>query len=128
MWAGEVSLVSLRYSPSPIKPWSLVSSTQRSPLSIAIAAAVITIYVRSIFRVAELQGGFNSALANDQVTFMILEGAMVSIASLALTIMHPGPIFREFWKLAHARARLSGRASPDGVPLELKVEPKGVAV
>ena len=76
---------------------------------------------------AELQGGFNSALANDQVTFMILEGAMVSIASLALTIMHPGPIFRDFWKLAYARARLSGHTSLDGVPLEMKVEPKGVA-
>ena len=59
---------------------------------------------------------------------MILEGAMVSIASLALTIMHPGPIFRGFWKLAYARARLTGRASPDGVPLEMKVEPKGVTV
>ena len=76
---------------------------------------------------AELQGGFDGALANDQVTFMILEGAMVSIASLALTIMHPGPIFRSFWKLGYARARLSGRASLDGVPLEMKVEPKGIA-
>jgi hypothetical protein len=40
--------------------------------------------------VAELNGGYNSDLANDEVTFMILEGAMVSITCLYLTIMHPG--------------------------------------
>jgi hypothetical protein len=40
--------------------------------------------------VAELNGGYDSDLANDEVTFMILEGAMVSITCLCLTIMHPG--------------------------------------
>ena len=29
-------------------------------------------------------------MANDEISYMILEGAMIIIASLALTIMHPG--------------------------------------
>ncbi|KAL3408139.1 putative RTA1 domain protein [Aspergillus fumigatus] len=40
--------------------------------------------------VAELNGGYDSDLANNEIAFMILEGAMVSITCLCLTIMHPG--------------------------------------
>ncbi|OOO05032.1 RTA-like protein [Aspergillus oryzae] len=47
---------------------------------IGLAIATLTIFIRSIFRVAELNGGFSSDLANDEVAFMILEGAMMVIA------------------------------------------------
>ncbi|KAI9731475.1 MAG: hypothetical protein M1835_003523, partial [Candelina submexicana] len=43
---------------------------------VALSLATLTIFVRSVFRVAELSQGFDGSLANDQVTFMILEGAM----------------------------------------------------
>ncbi|KAG2009306.1 hypothetical protein GB937_007906 [Aspergillus fischeri] len=56
----------------------------------ALVVATITVYTRSNFRVAELNGGYDSDLANDEVTFVILEEAMVSITCLCLTIMHPG--------------------------------------
>ncbi|KAL4996672.1 RTA1 like protein-domain-containing protein [Aspergillus recurvatus] len=55
-----------------------------------LVVATITVYTRSIFRVVELNGGYESELANDEVTFMILEGAMVSIACICLTVLHPG--------------------------------------
>ncbi|KIW88040.1 uncharacterized protein Z519_11150 [Cladophialophora bantiana CBS 173.52] len=57
----------------------------------AIAIATVTILIRCSFRVAELSEGFGSALANDQVMFMVLDGAMMSLAVLALSIGHPGP-------------------------------------
>lgn len=62
-----------------------------------LALATIAIFVRSVFRVAELKGGFHSALANDQVLFMVLEGAMIVIAILCLTILHPGVCFGGQW-------------------------------
>lgn len=62
-----------------------------------LALATLTIFVRCVFRVAELQEGFNGELANDEVTFMILEGAMIVIATLSLTILHPGPCFDGQW-------------------------------
>lgn len=37
-----------------------------------------------------LSGGFGGHLANDEVSYMILDGAMITIASLALTVMLPG--------------------------------------
>ena len=39
---------------------------------------------------------------------MILEGAMVAIASIALTVAHPGLIFGPYWNLARAREALRG--------------------
>ncbi|KAL3440507.1 RTA1 like protein-domain-containing protein [Aspergillus insuetus] len=60
--------------------------------------ATICIYIRSVFRVAELSDGFDSHLANDEVTFMVLEGAMISIAAMALSTWgHPGIGFRGQW-------------------------------
>lgn len=56
----------------------------------ALVLATVTVYIRSIYRVVELNGGFDSAVANDEVAFMVLEGAMVSITCICLTVMHPG--------------------------------------
>ncbi|GFF26712.1 sphingoid long-chain base transporter RSB1 [Aspergillus udagawae] len=62
-----------------------------------LTVATLAIFVRSIFRVAELREGFNGPLANDEVTFMILEGAMMVIATLCLTVLHPGYCFGGYW-------------------------------
>jgi hypothetical protein len=38
----------------------------------------------------EVQAGFRSKLANRQITFMILEGAVIVSACILLTVFHPG--------------------------------------
>ncbi|PYH70661.1 RTA1 domain-containing protein [Aspergillus vadensis CBS 113365] len=63
-----------------------------------LSLATITIFIRSVFRVAELKGGFHSKLANDEVKFMVLEGAMIVLATSALTVLHPGLCFGGLWK------------------------------
>ncbi len=75
-------------------------------LIVALVFATIFIFVRSCFRVAELSGGFGSALANNQITFMILEGAMIVSACLCLTFFHPGRAFGGGWKTAGYKFRL----------------------
>jgi hypothetical protein len=62
-----------------------------------LGLATLAIFVRSVFRCAELQGGFHGKLANQQITFMILEGAMIICAVLLLTIFHPGLAFMGRW-------------------------------
>ncbi|XRM40785.1 phospholipid-translocating ATPase rsb1 [Aspergillus tubingensis] len=64
----------------------------------SLSLATITIFIRSVFRVAELKGGFHSKLANDEVDFMVLEGAMIVLATSAMTVMHPGFCFGGLWK------------------------------
>jgi hypothetical protein len=64
---------------------------------LGLAIATLTIFIRSIFRVAELNGGFSSDLANDEVAFMILEGAMMVIACGCLSAFHPGYCLSGQW-------------------------------
>lgn len=69
-------------------------------ISIALFTATIAIFIRSIYRVAELQGGFSSKIANSQATFMIFEGPFMILAVTLLTIFHPGRIFDGLWVAA----------------------------
>lgn len=39
---------------------------------------------------AELSSGFTGRLANNEVSFMVLDGVMVLIACISLSVMHPG--------------------------------------
>lgn len=53
---------------------------------------------------------------------MILEGAMIAIASIALTVWHPGLVFKAFWNLDRARMEMQGKKrnmedGRNGVPL-----------
>lgn len=41
---------------------------------------------------------------------MVLEGAMIAIATIALTFLHPGPVFKDFWNLKTAKGHLHGPA------------------
>lgn len=62
-----------------------------------ISIATTTIMARCIYRVLELNEGFNGPLANDELVFMILEGPMIIIACVCLTVFHPGICFRGRW-------------------------------
>jgi hypothetical protein len=66
-----------------------------------LTLATICILIRCVFRVAELSGGFNGKLANQEASFMILEGAMIVTASIALTVYHPGKCFQGEWSAAN---------------------------
>jgi hypothetical protein len=68
---------------------------------VALAVSTLTIFIRSCYRVAELSKGFHGSLANNEVSFMILESTMVIIASLALTTLHPGLCFQGEWRAAN---------------------------
>ena len=59
-------------------------------LLVALAVATVCIFVRSAFRVDELQAGFGSDVANNQTLFMVFEGPFVIAACLSLTFFHPG--------------------------------------
>lgn len=64
---------------------------------LALVAATVFVLVRSIYRCAELAGGFRGRLANEEVPFMVLEGVMVILACLCLTVWHPGWVLSRNW-------------------------------
>lgn len=62
---------------------------------VALGLATFCIFIRSIYRVAELSEGWTGALIRNQRLFIGFEGAMVIVAVLVLNIFHPGYCFRE---------------------------------
>ena len=62
---------------------------------VALALATFCIFIRSIYRVAELSEGWTGALIQNQHLFIGFEGAMVVAAVLVLNLFHPGYCFRE---------------------------------
>lgn len=67
---------------------------------LAVGGATAAVFVRSVYRCAELSEGFDGKLANQEVPFMILEGAMIIIAVGLLTASHPGSAFQGRWGAA----------------------------
>lgn len=59
----------------------------------AIILAFCTIFTRCVYRIPELTGGWRSELMREELDFIILEGAMIAIAVLVLTMFHPGYCF-----------------------------------
>jgi len=81
----------------------------------ALWAAAILIFIRSVYRVAELSGGFDSAIANDEPAFMVLEGPMIILAVAVLTAFHPGLAFDRRWHEATWSFKV-GKQSGEVIP------------
>lgn len=81
--------------------FSIIHKDQGRYVIKGLGFATLCIFIRSAFRVAELSLGFGRKLANGQVTFMVLEGGMVTTAIIILTVCHTGLTFgRTNWEQA----------------------------
>ncbi|KFY08683.1 hypothetical protein V492_06005 [Pseudogymnoascus sp. VKM F-4246] len=56
---------------------------------VAIAIAYITILTRCVYRLPEMSGGWGNPLMQNELEFLILDGAMIAIATLVMTVCHP---------------------------------------
>lgn len=56
----------------------------------ALAVSTVCIFWRSVFRVAELSGGWTGPLMERQDLFIGFEGVMIAVAVLGLNFFHPG--------------------------------------
>ncbi|KAJ9610485.1 phospholipid-translocating ATPase rsb1 [Cladophialophora chaetospira] len=93
---------------------SLRMSRRFKGMLIAIAISTLTILVRSVYRLAELQQGFDGKLANNELEFMILEGPMIFIAVALLTIWHPGYVLgTKLWNEAGFHLRKQKKTLAD---------------
>ncbi|KAF3924376.1 hypothetical protein AA313_de0203210 [Arthrobotrys entomopaga] len=60
-----------------------------------LGVACLVLYVRSIYRIVELSGGYTGHLARDETAFCVLEGVMIVILAYSTGIFHPGIGFGE---------------------------------
>jgi hypothetical protein len=63
---------------------------------VGLAFGTITIYLRCIYRVVELNAGLDSKLAQNEVNFMVIGGAIIGLSVLCVSIIHPAFIFTRF--------------------------------
>ena len=76
----------------------------------ALGIATAGIIARSSYRIAELQAGFHSKLFNEEALFMVLEGTVMAVSSIALTAFHPALVFRTQWRDANFTLRAPRKA------------------
>ncbi|KAF2680799.1 sphingoid long-chain base transporter RSB1 [Lentithecium fluviatile CBS 122367] len=58
-----------------------------------ILIAYLGIFTRCVYRIPELTGGWRSSLMRDEPSFIALEGVMITLSVLTMTIFHPGFCF-----------------------------------
>ncbi|MCJ1358294.1 MAG: hypothetical protein MMC33_008293 [Icmadophila ericetorum] len=98
----------------------------------ALVLATLCIFIRSVYRVAELGEGWTGALIRDQKTFIGLEGSLVVLAVLSLNLFHPGLCFREGYltkaqrreKMEEEQAGADGMGISDASRRDTPVEEK----
>ncbi|KXS95726.1 hypothetical protein AC578_10755 [Pseudocercospora eumusae] len=59
----------------------------------AFCLAFVMIFVRCIYRLPEMAGGWGNALMRNEKEFLVLDGAMIAIATVLMTVAHPGIFF-----------------------------------
>lgn len=77
----------------PAESMALLQKTSFRCFLFGIAIAFVTIFARCVYRIPELAFGWRSELMREEVDFIVLEGAMIVTAVVALTIFHPGYCF-----------------------------------
>ncbi|KAL2402415.1 Efflux pump himE [Exophiala dermatitidis] len=79
--------------------------------ALGVFTAWITIFIRCVYRIIEMAGGWRNSIMRNETDFIVLEGVMLVLATFMQTFFHPGYCF----------PRLSSRWSPnDGVALPSK--------
>ena len=73
---------------------NLLSSLQFKLFASSIVLAYLVIFTRCVYRIAEMANGWANPIMQDETDFIVLDGVMITIASLCLTIFHPGIFFK----------------------------------
>lgn len=98
-FAIRVYLRSRKLGSSAFDQSDLARKTRNSRLFKGLLAALtlstICIFWRSVFRVAELSGGWEGELMGRQDLFIGFEGVMIVVACFVLNVFHPSVCFRE---------------------------------
>lgn len=73
---------------------SILHSKNFKVFAWGVFIASVAVYLRCIYRIAELAGGWENKIMQDEVSFYVLDGAMCCIAVAALTFAYPAIWFK----------------------------------
>ncbi|KAK7028773.1 RTA1 like protein-domain-containing protein [Favolaschia claudopus] len=81
----------------PVRRADSSSTSSRKPMtprlkvmSIALGFSTVVLFIRSVYRLIELNDGWNGRIIETEVYFNVLDGGMVVLAIFTLNLIHPG--------------------------------------
>lgn len=86
------SLKATNMTMSP-EAYSLLLDTKFRAFVAGLLLAFVAIFIRCCYRIAEMAGGWANPIMQNETDFIVLDGVMVLVASLCLTVLHPGYCF-----------------------------------
>ncbi|EED16677.1 conserved hypothetical protein [Talaromyces stipitatus ATCC 10500] len=99
---------------------SLRDSRRFRGFLLAAVATFVLIFVRCVYRVVELAGGWNNHLQREEVPFIILESGMITVAVFVFAVYHPGYAFKDVF--GALRASVSSNDIQKGEIVEMRPE------
>ncbi|KAH7203362.1 RTA1 like protein-domain-containing protein [Fusarium oxysporum] len=91
-----------------------VSRPKLKAFAVVLIAAYFFVLIRCIYRIPELAGGWGNSLMRIEKEFLILDGMMMALATLLLTVFYPSYYFPPF---AAFRIDKHSSLSSDQIPL-----------
>ncbi|RAO71274.1 uncharacterized protein BHQ10_007286 [Talaromyces amestolkiae] len=85
----------------------------------AIAAFVLS-FLRCVYRVVELAGGWNNSLQSEEVPSIILESAMNTTAVFALAVYKPDSAFKDIFGALRASSSASSEENHKAEVVEMQ--------
>ncbi|PSN75265.1 RTA1-domain-containing protein [Corynespora cassiicola Philippines] len=86
---------------------------------VAIIFAFLGIFIRCVYRIPELTGGWRSELMRNETDFIILEGAMIVMSVFFLTVFHPGFCFPALGNTIGRKSNASGKSIAEDSSVEM---------
>lgn len=84
----------------------LMNTTRFKLFVSGLTLSYLAIFIRCAFRIGEMANGWRNPIMQDQTDFIVLDGVMITIATLCLTALHPGVAFPEM--------QMHGKTGPIG--------------
>ncbi|KAJ9502310.1 hypothetical protein LTR99_001161 [Exophiala xenobiotica] len=100
----------LKSTPFSLEAATTLRDTKFRLFALGVVLAWLTIFIRCVYRIIEMAGGWRNSIMQNETGFIVLEGVMIVIATACQTIFHPGFCF----------PRLSSKWTPDYKPVTSK--------
>lgn len=79
--------------------------------AIIVCLAYLTVLIRCIYRLPEMAGGWGNPLMRNETEFLLLDGMMIGIACVCLTVFHPAFFFPPFAAFRHGKRRVDSEST-----------------
>lgn len=58
-----------------------------------VVTAFLAVFIRCVYRIAEMAGGWANPIQRDQWSYVVFEGVLIAYATMVQTVFHPGYCF-----------------------------------